>query len=457
MTLSIVILAAGLGKRMCSQLPKVLHPIGGKSILAHVVNTAQSLNPNDIYVVVGHGSDRVRQQFTHLPIHWIEQDKQLGTGHAVAQAMPNIPDDHQVLILLGDIPLLTTTTLHKLLLDTPKNGVGLVTVNMPDPAGYARILRDGNNKVIGIVEDKDASSEQARIQEINAYPIMAPAKLLRRWLAALTNHNAQGEYYLPDIVTMAVAEKIVITATAAQSSAEVQGINDRMQLAMVERYYQKQIAKQLMLSGVTLQDPDRFDVRGEIDIAQDVTIDINVILEGKVSIGAGCIIGANCILRDVEIGNNVEIKAHSVIEGAEIADRCIIGPFARIRPDTCLAEGVHVGNFVEVKKSSVGVGSKVNHLSYIGDATIGKAVNVGAGTITCNYDGVDKHHTIIGDNVFIGSDTQLVAPVTIGSGATIGAGSTIVRDAPSDMLTLSRAVQKTVDGWRRKVKKNIER
>jgi bifunctional UDP-N-acetylglucosamine pyrophosphorylase/glucosamine-1-phosphate N-acetyltransferase len=450
MILSIVILAAGQGKRMCSALPKVLHPLGGKSLLTHVIDTAQSLNPQAIYVVYGCGGEQVKNQLAHLPVQWIEQTQQLGTGHAVLQAIPQIPDDHQVLIMLGDIPLISHSTLQKFLKHTEKNSIGLMTVHMPDPAGFGRIVRDKQNKVIGIVEEKDATAEQVKIQEINSYPILAPAGHLKSWLAAINNHNVQGEYYLPDIVPMAVKENIAITTTAAASVEEVQGVNDRAQLALLERYYQKQLAQQLMLSGVTLKDPTRFDARGELTIAQDVIIDINVILENKIVIGSGSYIGPNCLLRDVIIGNNVVIKANSVIEEAAIGDDCVIGPFARVRPGTHLAQEVHIGNFVEVKKSKIGKGSKINHLSYIGDATVGEAVNIGAGTITCNYDGVNKHQTIIGDGASIGSDTQLIAPVTIGEGATIGAGSTIVRDAPAGALTLSRVKQQTIDGWKSK-------
>jgi bifunctional UDP-N-acetylglucosamine pyrophosphorylase / glucosamine-1-phosphate N-acetyltransferase len=453
MNLSIVILAAGLGKRMHSSLPKVLHPIGGKPMLAHVVETAQTLKPKNIFIVYGHEGEQVRNALAQYTVQWVEQTKQLGTGHAVLQVMPHIPDDHRVLILLGDVPLVTTGTLQSLLDQTTNHAVGLVTMHIPKPIGLGRVLRDEKNNVIGVVEDKDATPDQRRIDEINTGIITAPAKLLRKWLPQLSNTNKQGEYYLPEIITKAIAENISVKAVLCHLIAEVFGINDRAQLAFLERCYQERVGRQLMLSGVTLKDPARFDVRGECDIASDVTIDVNVILEGKIKIGSGSIIGPNCVLRDVVIGDNVIIKANSIIEEAEIFDGCVVGPFARIRPGTMLKEKVHVGNFVEVKKSKIGAGSKVPHLSYIGNAVIGQRVNIGAGTITCNYDGVDKHQTIIEDDVFIGSDTQLVAPVTVSAGATIGAGSTIVKNAPANALTLSRAEQKTITGWKRKAKK----
>lgn len=456
MSLTIIILAAGQGKRMQSRLPKVLHKLADKSLLEHVVNAAQSLNPQNIYVVYGHAGDQVRNQLTHLETNWVEQKQQLGTGHAVAQAIPLIDDNAQVLILVGDAPLITPTTLQHLIQQTPKDSVGMVTINMPNPTGLGRIVRDQAGKVIAIVEEKDATPTQKQIQEINSGIIVAPANKLKNWLTNLKNNNHQNEYYLTDIVAMAVADKINITTTNANSPEEVQGINDRVQLAQLERYYQRKRAEQLMLNGVTLLDPKRLDIRGELDCAPDVTIDINVIIEGKVTIGSGSHIGPNTILRDVTIGENVVIKSNSVIEEATIANDCTIGPFARIRPGTQLANEVHVGNFVEIKNSEVAAKSKINHLSYVGDATIGQGVNIGAGTITCNYDGANKHRTIIEDEAFIGSNTALVAPITVGKRATIGAGSTLNRDAPADTLTLSRAEARTVSGWKRptKIKKS---
>lgn len=452
MSLSIVILAAGQGKRMCSQIPKVLHLLAHKPLLTHVVDTAHSLNPRATFVVYGHGGEQVRQQLAQLPVQWIQQDQQLGTGHATLQALPHIHENDRVLILVGDIPLVSRTTLEKLLAQTSVDQVGLVTVSMPNPAGFGRVLRNSQNAVVGIVEDKDATAAQRAINEINTGIIVAPAQRLQHWLTTLTNHNAQQEYYLPDIIARAVAEGLTVTTVSAESPEEVQGVNDRVQLASLERYYQRRFAQEIMLAGVTLRDPARFDVRGELQVAQDVTIDVNVLIAGKVIIGAGCTIGPNCVLRDVVLGANVAVQANSVIEGAVIADDCIIGPFARIRPETELATGVHIGNFVEVKKSRVARNSKINHLSYVGDAVVGQRVNVGAGTITCNYDGVNKHQTIIEDDVHIGSNTQLVAPVTIGMGATIGAGSTITRDAPAGALTLCRTEQRTINGWQRKQK-----
>ncbi len=437
MALRIVILAAGQGKRMNSNLPKVLHPLAGKPLLEHVVASAKALNPAAIYVVYGYRGEEVRKQMNALPVEWIEQVTQLGTGHAVAQVLPYVDDQDQVLVLVGDTPLIKPKTLEKLL-TASNQGVGLITVHLSNPAGLGRILRTTEGKVCGVVEDKDASPEQRALQEINTGLITAPAKYLKRWLPTLSNQNTQSEYYLPDIIKMAVSEGLDIITVTAESSFEVQGINDRAQLACLERYQQQQLAKQLMFSGVMVLDPARLDIRGDLHAEKDVTLDINVIIEGKVTIGENTVIGPNTILRDVRIGKNVLIKANTIIEEAEIADGCIIGPFARIRPGTKLDANVHIGNFVEVKKSLIGVATKINHLSYIGDATIGSEVNIGAGTITCNYDGVNKHQTTIEDRVFIGSDTQLIAPVKIGHDAIIAAGSTVIRDAPAASLTLTQ-------------------
>lgn len=451
--LNIIILAAGQGKRMRSQLPKVLHKIGNKSLLEHVVITAQQLNPANIYVVYGHQSEQVRTALQHLPVQWIEQQEQLGTGHAVAQVLPYLDVKSQVVVLVGDAPMITATTLKKLITTTPVDAVSVVTAVLDNPEGLGRILRNQNNEMIGIAEQKDATPEQCAIKEINSGIIMASTVNLQNWLPKIKNQNAQSEYYLPDIIPMAVQDKIAVNTVKAESMYEVQGINDRAQLAMLERYYQQQLAQELMLQGVTLRDPARFDLRGELQVGQDVTIDINVIIEGKVSIGANCYIGPNVILRDVSIGNDTEIKANSIVEQAEIADHCVVGPFARIRPETKLASNSHIGNFVELKKTIVGKKTKINHLSYIGDAVIGEDVNIGAGTITCNYDGVDKHQTIIEDNVFVGSDTQLVAPITIGKGAVIGAGATITKDVAAESLTIThrleqRTMEKKVKGKR---------
>jgi len=450
MTLSIVILAAGKGKRMHSQIPKVLHPLGGKSLIEHVVTTAQALNPsNPPIIVIGHEGEKVRKALEHHPITWVEQKEQLGTGHALLQALPNIPDSDSVLVLCGDTPLISVETLQRLISATPKNAIGIITAKFPNPSGLGRIVRDSQNNIIQIIEEKDANETFRNIQEINSGFYFIPAKFLKTWLPTLNNTNAQKEYYLTDIIAKSVKEKTAIHSVQPRNTEEVYGINDRAQLAILERFYQKQLAEKLMREGVTLLDPNRFDVRGELTIGQDVTIDVNVIFEGSVTIGSHCIIGPNCILKNALLADGVEIKANSIIEGAEIAEKCVIGPFARIRPDTKLSPNVHIGNFVEIKKSWVDTGTKINHLSYVGDSEIGSQVNIGAGTITCNYDGANKHKTIIGNNVFIGSNSQLVAPVQIGEGATIGAGSTITQNAPANQLTICRAKQITIENWQR--------
>lgn len=451
--LSIVILAAGQGTRMRSDLPKVLHELAGRPLLEHVVSTARQLAADAIYVVYGHGGELVRERLQSLPVHWVEQVQRLGTGHALAQAMPFIPSDHHVLVLYGDVPLISSTTLKRLLDAADSGRLALLTALLINPYAYGRILRDESGAVRAIVEEKDASPEQRGIGEINTGFLCAPASRLQDWLARLRNENTQGEYYLTDVTGLAVAEGLQVQTVAADSPDEVLGVNDRAQLASVERLYQRRQAERLMLSGVTLLDPARFDVRGEIQAGHDVIIDVNVILEGSVRLGDRVRIGPHTVLRNVTMGNDVEILPHCVIEGAEIASGCRIGPFTRIRPETRLDEGARVGNFVEIKKAVIGQGSKVNHLSYVGDSTLGRRVNIGAGTITCNYDGANKHPTVIGDDVFVGSDTQFIAPVKVGSGATIGAGSTITRDVPPNELTLSRAPQVTRPGWKRPVKK----
>lgn len=444
--LSIVILAAGKGTRMQSNMPKVLHPIGGRTLLEHVVNTAKQLNA-PMYVIYGFGGDEVKNNLSHLPVQWVRQEALLGTGHAVMQALPQVPTDHQVLVLVGDSPLIRIETLKRLIEITQNDGVGLVTTEVEDPTGLGRILHDQTGKVLEIVEEKDTDEQQRKIKEINSGIIIAPAKYLKTWLPNLQNNNAQSEYYLTDIIGIAAKQNIYVHAILAESSEEVLGINDRIQLAKLERIFQKQETEKLMLQGVTFRDPSRIDLRGEITTAIDVTIDVNVILEGKIYLGENTIIESNCYLKNVKLGKNVRIKANTVIEDAEIEDLCVIGPFARIRPETSLAAGVKIGNFVEVKKSRIGKGSKLNHLSYIGDAIIGEKVNIGAGTITCNYDGTHKHITIIEDEAFIGSDSQLVAPVKIEKGAYIASGSTITQTAPANKLTIARAKQVTIDGW----------
>jgi bifunctional UDP-N-acetylglucosamine pyrophosphorylase/glucosamine-1-phosphate N-acetyltransferase len=453
MKLSIIILAAGQGTRMYSGMPKVLHAIGGRPMLAHVIDCARALDAADIHVVIGHGAESVREAFVDAGVQWVMQEQQLGTGHAVAQAMPGIADDHMVLVMYGDVPLVRKTTLEPLCATAAQGFVGLLTAELDDPTGYGRILHHADGSISGIVEEKDASSSERNIPEINTGFLAASASALRRWVNALDNSNAQGEFYLTDVVARAVSDGVGVRGISAPSVAEVMGINDRMQLAAQERGYQRHQAEDCMRRGVTLIDPMRFDLRGTLEAGQDVVIDVNAVLEGEIRLGQRVNIGPNVVLRNARIGDDVTILANCVIEDADIGNAARIGPFARIRPQTRLADNTQVGNFVEIKKSDVAAGSKINHLSYIGDSSIGRAVNIGAGTITCNYDGANKHRTIIGDNVFIGSDTQLVAPVTVGDGATIGAGSTITRDAPAGELTLSRTDQQTRKGWKRPVKK----
>lgn len=450
MGLQVIILAAGKGQRMMSDLPKVLHPLGGKSLLERVVTTAQQLNPQAIHVVYGNGGSMVSQALQHLPVNWVEQTQLLGTGHAVLQALPHCPDDERVLILYGDVPLISVDSLKTLLAMTPAEQLGLIVAELPNPQGFGRIIRNDSGHITAIVEQRDANSQQQAIKEINTGIITAPARQLKKWLPQLKNANQQQEYYLTDIVALAAGEGLAVHGAKAACNEETRGVNDRVELIALERFYQQHTATTLMRQGVTIVDPARFDVRGDVTIAADVSIDINVILEGRVIIGKNSHIGPHVWLKNVEIGENVQIFANSVIEGAVIGDRCQIGPFARVRPETVLAAGVKVGNFVEVKKSRIGQNSKANHLSYLGDATIGAEVNIGAGTITCNYDGQNKHPTHIGDGAFIGSNTALVAPITIGKDATIGAGSTITREAPAETLTVARARQTTIKGWRRK-------
>jgi bifunctional UDP-N-acetylglucosamine pyrophosphorylase/glucosamine-1-phosphate N-acetyltransferase len=454
MSLSVIILAAGQSKRMRTTTSKVLHPLGGIPMIERVINTARELNPNNIYVVYGNGGSQVKELMQHLPVQWIKQENQLGTGHAVLQALPNITKDEQVLVLYGDVPLITKETLQQLLKETANNAIGILVANLKHPAGYGRVLRNKKGNIIAIVEEKDTNAKQKKITEINTGILIAQTKLLKKWLPKVKNNNVQSEYYLPDIIPLAVKEKKKVVGVISNSVEETQGINNRVELAKLERYYQTRAAQQLMLQGVSIIDPQRFDLRGELIAEQDVTIDINVVIEGKVSIGAGSKIGPNVILRNAVIGKNVEILPNSMVDDAKIADQCKIGPFARIRPGTELAENVHVGNFVELKKSKLGAGSKANHLSYLGDAVIGKNVNVGAGVITCNYDGVSKYQTTIMDGAFIGSDSQLIAPVTIGEKAYIGSGSTISHHAPAGKLTLSRAKQVTLENWKAPIKKS---
>ncbi|MGB5729700.1 MAG: bifunctional UDP-N-acetylglucosamine diphosphorylase/glucosamine-1-phosphate N-acetyltransferase GlmU [Thiogranum sp.] len=456
MSLSVVILAAGQGTRMRSALPKVLHPLGGFPLLQHVIRVAQQLEPSSIHVVYGHGGERVRETLGHEAVNWVLQDQQLGTGHAVDQVMPLVRDNDTLLVLYGDVPLIRAETLRHLVAQAENGGLSVLTASLDDPQGYGRMIRDADGKLADIVEQKDASEEQLKIREINTGFLAAPATRLRSWLDQLDNRNAQQEYYLTDVIAMAVTDGVAVTSVSAENYHEILGVNDRVQLATLERVYQRSQAERLMRSGVTLADPGRFDVRGDISTGHDCFIDSNVILGGTTKIGNNVIIGSNCLINNSIIGDDVEILSHCVIDDAEIGAASRIGPFARIRPGTRLADHVHVGNFVEIKKSSVDCGSKINHLSYIGDTSMGSKVNVGAGTITCNYDGANKHLTEIGDDVFIGSDTQLVAPVKVGDGATIGAGSTITREVPSGELVLSRSPQQVRPGWKRPVKKSNE-
>ncbi|MDD1619853.1 MAG: bifunctional UDP-N-acetylglucosamine diphosphorylase/glucosamine-1-phosphate N-acetyltransferase GlmU [Methylococcaceae bacterium] len=453
MSIKTIILAAGQGTRMRSSRPKVLHEIANKALLQHVYETSLALENNRIFIIYGHGGETVKQTLSSLNATWIEQKQQLGTGHAVQQAIHHVDDPDTVLILYGDVPLLKAQTIQTLLHKVSLTSLALLTVTLDDPTGYGRIVRDKDHAVVKIVEQKDANEAELRISEGNTGILACKGSQLKQWLSRLSNNNAQNEYYLTDIIEMAVEDGLSIETTQASSQDEVSGVNNRSQLAHLERVYQQQQAESLMTQGVTLRDPNRIDVRGEFAaLGQDIDVDVNVIFEGVNRIGSHVKIGANCIIKNARIADGVEILANSVIEDSTIGEGSRIGPFARLRPQTELADHVHIGNFVEIKKSTVATGSKINHLSYIGDSEVGAKVNIGAGAITCNYDGVNKFKTIIGDGAFIGSDSQLVAPVTIGKNATIGAGSTITRDTPEDQLTLSRVKQVNVEGWQRPVK-----
>lgn len=450
--LNIVILAAGLGKRMRSALPKVLHPLAGKPLLMHVLETARALSPKRICVVYGHGGEAVPQAIADETITWVLQSPQLGTGHAVMQALTHLDSEGKTLVLYGDVPLISVGALRKLLAAAEPENLALLTVEMDDPMGYGRILRNEQGEVIAIVEEKDASEQQRRTREINTGIMVIPNSHLHDWLHRLENNNAQKEYYLTDIVARASGDGVRIKTAQPVHAWETVGVNSKVQLTSLERVYQHEYAKNLLDQGVTLADMDRIDVRGQLDCGTDVGIDVGCIFEGSVRLEDGVKVGAYSILKNVRIAANSFIAPFSLIEAAEIGKNCRVGPYARIRPGTILADDVHVGNFVEVKNSTIAAGSKTNHLSYIGDSIIGRNVNIGAGTITCNYDGANKYQTIIEDNVFVGSDTQLVAPVTVARGSTIGAGSTITRDTPPDKLTLSRVRQTSIEGWTRPVK-----
>lgn len=451
MTLAVVILAAGKGTRMKSALPKVLHPIAGRPMVQHVLDAAEALTPNKTVIVYGHGGERVREAVSSERLQWVEQAEQLGTGHAVAQALPCLSED-VVLVLYGDVPLIQPRTLRDFVARANERCLALMTLELDDPSGYGRIVRDPSGAVARIVEQKDASDEEKRIGEINTGILACSRRFLADSLPKLSNRNAQGEYYLTDLIAMAVDAGIdVITAQPAHAW-EVDGVNDRVQLARLERVHQGIRAEALMREGVTLLDPARLDIRGEVTVANDITVDVNVVFEGRVRLGEGVRIGPNCVIRDADIGAHTIIEAHSVIDGAVVGKHCNIGPFARLRPGTELAARARIGNFVETKKAVIGEGSKVNHLTYLGDSRVGREVNVGAGTITCNYDGVNKFETVLGDGVFIGSNSALVAPVTIGENATVGAGSVITKDVPDNGLAVARGQQRNIDNWSRPTK-----
>lgn len=451
--LSAIILAAGKGTRMYSNLPKVLHKIGAKPMLQHVIDTVQQLNTDQINIVYGHGKEQLEHALKNQPVHLIYQAEQLGTGHAVQQAIPHIADNQDILILYGDTPLISQQTLENLITSKPEQGIALLTVILDDPTGYGRIERK-NGQVVAIVEQKDASPEQQKINEVNTGIMLVTGKLLKKWLSQITNNNAQKEYYLTDIIALAHQDGYPILTSHPVQQFEVEGVNNRLQLATLERQYQQQQAQNLLLAGVTLLDPNRFDLRGTLTHGKDVTIDSNVIIEGQVKLGNNVTIGAGCILKNCTIDDNSIISPYSIIEDSTIAQQCTIGPFARLRPGSQLDEQAHVGNFVELKKAHLGKASKAGHLSYLGDSEIGNNVNIGAGTITCNYDGANKFKTIIQDDVFVGSDSQLIAPVNIGKGVTIAAGTTVTTNVKDNELVISRVKQKQISGWKRPTKLN---
>jgi bifunctional UDP-N-acetylglucosamine pyrophosphorylase / glucosamine-1-phosphate N-acetyltransferase len=450
--LSVVILAAGQGKRMKSDLPKVLQPLAGRPLLKHVIEATCALQPSATYVVYGHGGDRVREALKSEEVSWVLQGERLGTGHAVIQATPKIPDDHVVLVLYGDVPLISHSTLDELLSLCGPKQISLLTVTPEDPSGYGRVVRNGKGLIQKIVEQKDASKKELEIREINTGVLAAPAGLLKKWLAKLRNDNSQGEYYLTDVIAMAVADKVPVNPLVATDAAEVLGVNDKAQLAEVETAYRRRITRDLMLAGVTVVDPARLDVRGTVEHGSDVMLDINVVLEGNIKLGNRVRIGPNCVIRNCEIGDDTEIFPNCVLDSAVIGSNCNIGPFARTRPTVTLGSGVHIGNFVEVKNARMGNHSKANHLAYVGDASVGERVNIGAGTIIANYDGANKNRTTIGNDVHTGSNSVLVAPITVGAGATIAAGSTVVKEVPPAKLTVARARQVTIDDWQRPTK-----
>lgn len=452
MTFSAVILAAGKGTRMYSQKPKVLHTLAGKPMVKHVIDTCYDIGADSIHLVYGHGGEQMKAELAQESVNWVVQAEQLGTGHAVNQAATHFNDSDKVLILYGDVPLISQVTLDRLLNAQPENGIALLTVILDDPSGYGRIVRH-NGSVVAIVEQKDASPEQKSISEINTGVMVANGNDLKRWLAALGNDNAQGEYYLTDVIAAAHHEGRNIEAVHPENPIEVEGVNDRVQLARLEREFQQTQAATLLQQGVMLIDPARFDLRGTLQCGIDCEIDVNVVIEGSVTLGDNVKVGAGCVLKDCEIDDNTLIRPYSVIEGATLGEKCTVGPFTRLRPGTELKNDAHVGNFVEVKNTRIGEGSKANHLTYLGDAEVGQRTNVGAGVITCNYDGANKFKTVIGDDVFVGSDAQLVAPVTVASGATIGAGTTLTNDVSEGELVITRAKERKIANWQRPVKK----
>ncbi len=452
MTFSAVILAAGKGTRMYSELPKVLHSLAGKPMVKHVIDTCTSLGSKHIHLVYGHGGDTMKERLSMEPVNWVLQSEQLGTGHAVNQASPLFHDDEQILVLYGDVPLISEQTLENLLEAQPDGGIALLTVSLENPAGYGRIVRR-NGPVVAIVEDKDASQEQKLIKEINTGVMVATGGDLRRWLSLLKNDNTQDEYYLTDVIAIAHDEGRAVEAVHPESAIEVEGVNNRIQLARLERAFQMAQAEKLLESGIMLHDPSRFDLRGELQFGFDVEIDINVLIEGSVTLGNNVVIGAGCVLKDCEIDDNTHVRPYSVIEGATVGESCTVGPFTRLRHGAELLSDSHVGNFVEIKNTRIGKGSKANHLTYLGDAKVGEGVNIGAGTITCNYDGANKHQTVIEDNVFIGSNTELVAPLIVRKGATVGAGTTLTRSVEEDSLVITRTKERVIKGWIRPKKK----
>ena len=453
MPLSVVILAAGQGKRMHSDLPKVLQPLGGYTLLEHVVKSAAALDAHAVYVIYGHEGEQVMAAHSHLKVHWVLQNEQLGTGHAVMQALPKISDADLLLVLYGDVPLVTPATLKRLTDAAAKGELAVLTAKVPDPKGYGRILRDGSGRVTRIVEERDATPAERWIDEINTGLMACSADRMRSWLKNVGNQNTQKEYYLTDVIATAVADGVKVEGVLAEDHNETRGINDKQQLAQAEKALRKRTAIELMLAGLTLRDPRRFDLRGQLEFGRDTVIDVNCVLEGRVKLGNRVKIGPQVLIRDCEIGDDTEVLAQCVLDGAKIGAKVRIGPFARIRPGTALADEAHVGNFVEVKNSRIGKGSKANHLAYVGDAKVGDRVNIGAGVITCNYDGTAKHTTIIEDGAFVGSDVTLVAPVTVGAGAYLAAGSTITKNAPAGQLTLARARQESKPDWKPASKK----